>query len=566
MKKLIRTFTGCARSDALMAAIAAISIFMICPHANAQEIAFEGIPAERIPPGGWKPGIPGGIPAAYPLFCDPTVEIPGSTLLMVGDGVTDNTAALSAALSLCPNGQRIQLPAGDFRFNSEVLRAGRNNWDGKEYIFSFQLCGAGPDKTFLRGYGTSGSILRLASTGYAVYNVVNDYRIGDTILDLSAATQVKVGQWVSIFTNNTDAGISYLPVYMTDCMTQKARVVAKDENRITLDRPIRWKYANTKVKAETSEPYRCGIENLSIERMVSGGLHNIDISGGAECWLRNVRSRKPVKWNIRLIDCAGCEIRECDVGGFWNGGGDSSYGFGLFKTTGETLIENNIAQHCRHSYITEYGCQGNVFGYNYSRDPINENQLNTNYLMGDLSHHGGEPMYNLWEGNVAATIKWDNVLGGSKYNTAFRNQIQRKGLPVTIYATHGADIQSKNYYASLIGNYYETPPAGSSSDLYRFGFPATPVDALSESTAFRHGEVDEQNGSIYWNPAEPSRKLGPSLYLKVKPEWWDGGPWPAVGPDLVNKNGGNPAMRRANGEQIPMDAPPAPPEGLQLYR
>jgi hypothetical protein len=93
----------------------------------------------------------------------------------------------------------------------------------------------------------------------------------------------------------------------------------------------------------------------------------------------------------------------------------------------------------------------------------------TDYLMGDQVNHGGEPRWNLREGNVAATIKFDCILGGSAYDTAFRNQIQRKGLPPTIVANFGSDIQTWNYYHNLSGNVYETPPAGFSGTTRRWG-------------------------------------------------------------------------------------------------
>jgi hypothetical protein len=307
-----------------------------------------------------------------------------------------------------------------------------------------------------------------------------------------------------------------------------------------------------------SAPVRTGIEDLYIERAVNAGLHNITFSAGIECWVRNVESYKPVKWNIRLEGCAGCEVRRCYVHDTWNGGGDSGYGVGLFGTTGECLVEDNIAWHCRHSFITEYGGQGNVFGYNYSKDPINENQLDTDYLMGDQITHGGEPRWNLWEGNVAATIKFDGVLGGGQYNTVFRCDIQRKGLPSTYVACMAADVQRWNYYANIVGCIYELPPSKSPTAAeYRWGSnqdDSSNPDPRSQATAYLDGIFSMQFGTTTWNASDADHRLPISYYLTAKPSWWDAGAWPAIGPDCSPMNGANPAMRRWTGVVPPSAA------------
>jgi hypothetical protein len=124
----------------------------------------------------------------------------------------------------------------------------------------------------------------------------------------------------------------------------------------------------------------------------------------------------------------------------------------------------------------EYGGQGNVFGYNYSFDPINSDrgagrdaEMATDYLMGDVLTHGGNARWNLWEGNVVATIRFDAVLGGGDFNTAFRNRVQRKGLPSTVVACFGSDIQWNNLNENLVGNVYEAPPADHPTPLRRWG-------------------------------------------------------------------------------------------------
>jgi hypothetical protein len=56
----------------------------------------------------WNPGIPGGIPARTTV-CK---NVAASTY---GNGITDATAGIQAAIDSCPVGQVVQLSAGDFR-------------------------------------------------------------------------------------------------------------------------------------------------------------------------------------------------------------------------------------------------------------------------------------------------------------------------------------------------------------------------------------------------------------------------------------------------------------------
>ncbi|MBM4395981.1 MAG: hypothetical protein FJ087_09850 [Deltaproteobacteria bacterium] len=48
------------------------------------------------------------------------------------------------------------------------------------------------------------------------------------------------------------------------------------------------------------------------------------------------------------------------------------------------------------------GANGNVFGYNYSRDPYRSETIND--FSGDISVHGHWPFANLFEGNVVANV------------------------------------------------------------------------------------------------------------------------------------------------------------------
>lgn len=547
----------------------------------AQPLFAAPIDPSRLPSGGWKPGIPGSIPTNYAMFVNVKTGALGtggtySGKLAAGDGVTDDTDAINAALSACPDGKYVYVPAGTYLIKGNLQRTGINNYDGgPTRPFSVILRGAGADKTHFRWAAGSGNGITLTSKGNISHYVSANYVTGATQLTLDSAQYFAPGQWIMLSVPNSIAFdgtvAASIPGYMVDTFAQMAKITAISGNTITLDRPMRWTFGtNTKVTVNISPPYRTGLEDFSIENTSGAGLHNIAIFGGMECWVKGVESINPVKWHIRMENCAGCELRRNYVHGFaaGSGGGDSVYGYGLFNRTGETLVEDNIGVNCRHTLITEYGGQGNVFGYNYSKDPINENQLNTDYLMGDMIQHGGLPHWNLWEGNVGATIKLDIVLAGSRYLTFFRNQVQRKGLPATYVADFAVDIQKANYYANIVGNVYEAPKSGSKTPLYRWGSDGddtSNLDPLAQSTTYLHGNYDTATDATTWNTSNSDHVLLDSLYLGAKPTWWDSGVWPAIGPEFSTKAGGNPAFRRWS-QQTSSIAPPQPPVSLRLIQ
>lgn len=523
------------------------------------------VPADRMPASGWagQVGVPGGIPSTYTQYCNVKVSIPGSNLVAVGDGVTDDAPAINAALTSCPDGQFVYVPAGTYRLNSTIGRVGTN--PGYQKPFSIVLRGAGPDLTKFEYYGT-GSAIYLGSNG------VQARRVSITAGKQRGSTALTLG-WVDPFYSpntyaiierqNADAiPAGSVPSYMTYSAAQIVKMTSLNGTAATISPALNEAYATDTINVGISSPMRCGLENFSVENKTGGGAHNIQLVYAHECWIRNVTSIRAAKWHIRLDACARSEVRECTIYGFWNGGGDSAYGVGLYRWCSNNLVENNVLYNLRHSLITEYGGQGNVFGYNYSYNPINESGLETVYLMGDLCHHGGMPKYTLWEGNVAATIKSDNVLGGAYNNTFFRNRIQRKGLPATYVACFGSDIQRANHRTTLVGNIYELPPSRYDPSQYgsrRWGTQQDDPsngDPLSLSTAILHGEYDTATGTLTWG--EGDRTLPSSLYLTAKPAWFGSLRWPAF--DSTQPNDSSVESIPA-GYRVVRGSPPAVIEG-----
>lgn len=92
----------------------------------------------------WTPGTytgyTGGIPTNRVQFCNVKVLIPGTNIVAVGDGVTDDKAAIMAAIRLCPTNGTIYLPPSVYRIASDFTITGTTIGTDCNY---FTLEGAG---------------------------------------------------------------------------------------------------------------------------------------------------------------------------------------------------------------------------------------------------------------------------------------------------------------------------------------------------------------------------------------------------------------------------------------
>ena len=93
------------RAVALPTVLATLTFAMAIVHPAAADI----LPTERRTT--WNPGIPGGIPVRTTVCA----TVNASTY---GNGTTDATAGIQAAIDACPVGQVVQLSSGTFKVNA----------------------------------------------------------------------------------------------------------------------------------------------------------------------------------------------------------------------------------------------------------------------------------------------------------------------------------------------------------------------------------------------------------------------------------------------------------------
>jgi hypothetical protein len=207
--------------------------------------------------------------------------------------------------------------------------------------------------------------------------------------------------------------------------------------------------------------------------------------------------------------------------------------------------------------VVKGGATGCVFGYNYS---FNTYQT-AGFLAPDMFIHGCHANMNLFEGNYGTKMNGDNLHGSGAYNTYFRNFATRVSTSETITsgrwpAVMDVELNYQNFVGNILGQSNLTWTAedsgstrtGSGTYEWTFGFQSdggtTQVSTQTESTTLRHGNYEDYNHQIVWDPAISDHTIPASLYLASRPAFFGSNPWPAIGPDLSPIVGICPAVVR----------------------
>ena len=483
----------------------------------------------------WNPGIPGGIPSRTTLCA----TLNAATY---GNGTTDATSAIQAAINACPEGQVVYLPAGTYRVTSNLTIA-------KGIV----LRGDGPTLTKIRASLAAGSVAviymaNLWPTYGSAVNVTADVPKDATSVPVANGSAFAAGNIVQI--DQLD-DTSYLfdgncqwfkrpdygpPTTGHRSQGQTVEVVSVVGNTLNLSTPMHqgfklafapqvFKPSGPAAPAGSTEPpgivKYAGLEKLYL----TGGQNDqISIVNCAYCWIANVESDgttpaastaangtagpgNGMKGAHVLIDRSfRVVIRDSYFHHATNvvqGGG--AYGLSFSAHTSDSLVENNIIYYMNKPLTMRATGGGNVVAYNYVDNAWTSADSRLQETTIDMGH-ASFPYMELVEGNQAAQIATEAVWGNSGWMTLFRNyassQQQRTAANET-YQIAAVAFEVKARFMNVVGNVLGTPGLGL---LYEVNSSPPGPD---QKTVYRLGHGVNAGGggddiSTYESPIAPA--------------------------------------------------------------
>lgn len=501
----------------------------------------------------WEPGLVNGIP-------DYAVSVNVKDFGAVGNGNVDDTQAFKDAIAAASEGTAVLIPPGTYLITSN-LRIGKG----------IVLRGRGYNLTKLKFNFDEGgsciSIARYESSNWV--NIIDGYNKGSNTITFTDASIFSVGDFIEIRQDNDpsvfEPGYQGCEAWGESSVGQILVVTNITGNSLTLNKGLYYTYnsaMNPRIKS-WDMVQGAGVEKLYIERVNSTSWgSNISMANTAYCWVKEIWSEKTLTAHIFCSRGYHNEIRDSYFhDSHLHGSGGQGYGIRLEARSTDNLIENNIFERLRHSMAVHLGATGNVFGYNYSKDPFLED--GNNWLMSDICIHGHYAYLNLFEGNIVQFIIVDNVHGTNGSTTFFRNRIEKD---VGHYLNNTErfafiEIEENNPFQNIIGN--ELGIVRTSAE------EPVKLDSSIVHTIILHGNYTYSDSLLQWDPTIAERNLPKSYYLAKKPFWFGELPWPLIGGDISPNNNLIPAQQRHNtGDFIPVfgdTSPPMPPNNLRVY-
>jgi hypothetical protein len=495
----------------------------------------------------WQPGLPDAIPN-YPVGVN--VKDFGAK----GDGQTDDTQSFLSAIDAATTGTAVFIPTGIYKITSTL-----------ELEKTIVLRGDGLDNTrLIFDMSSSGGCIKIKKSGGSTWtNILSGYDKGSNSITVSDESLYDIGTFVEIRQDNDPAvfkpGYKGVETWGDASVGQILQVTAKSGQTLTFNNELYYNYnisMNPRIR-----PIKMitgvGVEDLYLERISENSYgSNIELVNAAYCWIKRIRSERTITAHVFCSRVYRSEIRDnYFFDSFSHNSGGKGYGIRMEARSTDNLIENNIFKRLRHSMVLQLGATGNVFGYNYSKDPFLEE--GNNWLLPDISPHGHYPYMNLFEGNVVQRILVDNVHGTNGPTTIFRNRVEKDVSHYLSYTDKFPFIEvgENNPNQNIIGNEIGIEGAFANEPLK--------LDPSIENSTIVYGNFNYIEGSFF-SSNNAGENLPASLYLEEKPEWFGNLPWPIIGGDVSPNSNEIPAQYRYQNNQF-VPNPPAPPQNLRAY-
>lgn len=335
-----------------------------------------------------------------------------------GDGITDDAPKIQRAINAYSDFAVYYFAAGTYLLGSTITL--RSNC---------VILGAGSSNTvFMNTH--SNSVFAIKGDVEASVPAAAAAELVKDAQTITLPFSVSAGDFIEISANDPSLVVPGDEAVWYYCIGQVVRVKQVNGSAIMLDDKLRLNYSSLTPKvAKMHTITNVGFENFKVSNQSpvssSNFSTNFNFSCATDCWISGVESQGSGFAHVGMGSSANIEIQGCyfhEAQDYGEGG----HGYGICMTghSSSCLIENNIFKTLRHAMILAGGANGNVFGFNYSRDVYSS-------LEPDICFHGHFPFANLIEGNYAEFAQADLVWGlNGPYNTLFRNALNR--LPIFI--------------------------------------------------------------------------------------------------------------------------------------
>lgn len=440
----------------------------------------------------------------------------------VPDGITDNSTALNNAMAFFKGHPGIiYFPPGSYLFSFSVTVSD-----------SILLKGAGADATFIKiahsgiGFNFSGS----ATNEFA--KITAGFQKESHRISVSNPALFAKGNYCEIRQENGSWDVNPAD-WAKFSVGQIIHIEYITGNELTLSDELNLSFDTTlNLQIQKINPCKAsGISCLNVERTdssIQGTGFNFGFNYAVNCEISGIESNKSQGSHCKIglsshISVSGCYFYDAYM---YDGIGTKGYGVTLDNHSTLCLVQNNIFNHLRHAMMTKHGANGNVFAYNYSRNPFrNGSSESPQDYCGDISLHGHYSFANLFEGNIVQTVYIDQTWGPSgPFNTFFRNRVELYGIIMTSALTNNQNF---------IGN--EITGTGSN---FPFSYGAY--------TIVGNGHVQYGNnkkGTII--PTGTTALNDTSYYLATKPSFCtENLTWPSIGIPAIVNTGSIPAKQR----------------------
>ncbi|MBZ5698185.1 MAG: glycoside hydrolase family 55 protein [Acidobacteriia bacterium] len=522
-------------------------------------------------------GVPGGIPSDSWTQCGSTVQ--ASTY---GNGASDATAGIQAAINACGTNQYVLLSAGTFRINTQLIIKS-----------NMALRGSGAGQTTLDLHGSSESAIcfgsgHCSSSGTrpaspSTYtNITAGTSQGSTSITVASASGISTGTLLLLTQTNlsymTESGnggnCSWCNAGFEGDSGQIVRVTNVAGTVLTISPGLYIGYTNSpRAHPFTQTPTtNAGLENLKLYANNTGYTEMIMMMGCYGCWVKGVEDDFADNAHLYLFFTLNCEVRDSFFhDGFNHGPGGTDNQLDVAFDSSNNLVINNIFWRQHVGVMFEWGSSGNVVAYNYFDGNYHQSQVT--WMISDIDFHGAHPMMNLFEGNIDQLVTLDDYWGSSSHSTIFRSYAMatRKYIPPLNARgalqtgsfqwetgnDFGFDVGQDSQYTNLVGlitgsarsasqgfaGIKINPASGFSNGVcVRVGYDQSNDGAVSATgggpavtTAFIHGVYDCSAGTFTWD-GSTTHTLPASFFLSSKPSWWGSHAWPAIGPDVTGGN------------------------------